>query len=396
MVKKLIKNFLIIIVKFVFNLFNLRICSINAERIGHLVENIYLYEILKRNEKKFYIDLIFFSYTENICNEFLFKNLTKKIFSNKKTINIPRKIGSIIYKLIQFGYQNDKNFGKFLIFDINNKKSKWELVTNQVLEINLTNEEINNFSKFLNDHKIPREKYICINLWSFKHLRENLDWSHHNYRLSNDENFLKLINSILEMDFYVVVLGHDEKRFANIKNEKFINYSKYRTEILDILLIKNCYAYISDATGLDYLANAFNKPMLVNSPFIEFFFTHRPNIVYIIKRFFSKKTNKELSLKEALYDEQLMFKVKSSFYDKKKIKIKDNFAEDLINAFSLLISIVEKKEITEDVRSYSNIFWYNYVKCLNNSNRKEKEYYSKNKIKSIYSKTSLEGDQKFI
>ena len=88
------------------------------------------------------------------------------------------------------------------------------------------------------------------------------------------------------MDFYVVVLGHDEKRFENIKNEKFINYSKYRTEILDILLIKNCYAYISDATGLDYLANAFNKPMLVNPPFIEVFFTHRPNIVYIIKRFY--------------------------------------------------------------------------------------------------------------
>ena len=60
MIKNFIKNFLINITKFIFNILKIRICNINVERIGHLVETIFLYEILKKKENNKYNDLIFF------------------------------------------------------------------------------------------------------------------------------------------------------------------------------------------------------------------------------------------------------------------------------------------------------------------------------------------------
>ena len=396
MIKNFIKNFLINITKFIFNILKIRICNINVERIGHLVETIFLYEILKKKENNNYNDLIFFSYENNICNKYLFKKLKNRLLSYKKTLKINNFVGDKIYKLLRGHCKTDISLNKFFVFDINNKKSGWENVNNETLDIDITETEKKKFIEFLKNNDINEKKYVCLNLWSFEHLKKNLDWSHHKYRLSDSENYLELINYILEEGLFIIALGHDSKRYLNIRNKKFINYCEKRSDILDVLLVKNCFAYISDATGLDYLANAFKKPMLINSPFLEFFFTHRTDIVYLVKRFYSEKKGGDLTLKEALFKENLMFKVKSSLYEKRKINIKENYPNDLVNAYKLLCEIIEKNKIPDNKRKYSNEFWSKYLENLNNLDRKENLYYSKTKIKSIYSFTNLEGNQKFI
>ena len=70
--------------------------------------------------------------------------------------------------------------------------------------------------------------------------------------------------------------------------------------------------------------------------------------------------------------------------------------ENQVNAYKLLCEIIEKNNIPDEKRKYSNEFWSKYLENINNLDRKEKLYYSKTKIKSIYSFTSLEGNQKFI
>ena len=68
------------------------------------------------------------------------------------------------------------------------------------------------------------------------------------------------------------------------------------TDTLDFFLLKNCQSYISNATGLDYLAFIFDKPMLINSASINDFFIEKPNIVYILRPYFSKQQKKKFLL----------------------------------------------------------------------------------------------------
>ena len=149
MIKNFIKNFLINITKFIFNILKIRICNINVERIGHLVETIFLYEILKKKENNKYNDLIFFSYENNICNKYLFEKLKNRLLSYKKTIKINNFVGDKIYKLLRGHCKTDISLNKFFVFDINNKKSGWENVNNETLDIDITETEKKKFNLIL-------------------------------------------------------------------------------------------------------------------------------------------------------------------------------------------------------------------------------------------------------
>ena len=67
----------------------------------------------------------------------------------------------------------------------------------------------------------------------------NQDLSHHKLRLSNEENFFDLINYITQKNIYVITLW--VMMFLDLKNldnNKVINYSDFREDILDYFLIK--------------------------------------------------------------------------------------------------------------------------------------------------------------
>ena len=138
--------------------------------------------------------------------------------------------------------------------------------------------------------------------------------------------------------------------------------------------------------------------MLINSSFIDFFHTHRKDIVYILKRFYSKKRNRDLTLKEAILEEKLFFKLKSQTYDLKNINIKNNFPKDIIHAFDLLESIIQDKELKIENQKYSQKYWELYKEGINtlDKNRGEKDYYFNNEILSSYSYTNLDSKKKFI
>lgn len=193
-------------------------------------------------------------------------------------------------------------------------------------------------------------------------------------------------------------MGHSSDKYDKFRNNNFINYSKYRTDLLDLIILKNCYAYVSDCTGLDYVANLYDRPMLINSSFIDFFHTHRKDIVYILKRFYSKKRNRDLTFKEAILEEKLFFKLKSETYDLKNINIKNNFPEDIIHAFDLLEFIIQDKELKIENQKYSQKYWELYKEGINtlDKNRREKDYYFNKEILSFYSYTNLDSEKKFI
>ncbi len=397
MIKKFIYFFVYSLIKLLFNLFKVRLCIISINRIGHLAECYYLLRFI--GEKKKFRELVYFNYSKEISNKVLFEKLNELIISksNKQFIKISNRLGNFILKLIN-KVQSNNNHNLFT-FAHNNKKSKWELVSeNNKFNQSFSLSELKIFHDFKVKNNV-KEKYICLNLWSFNHLNNNKsDFTHHRYRESSFENFIPLINNLINKNYTVICMGHSSDKYDKFQNNNFINYSKYRTDLLDLIILKNCYAYISDCTGLDYVANLYDRPMLINSSFIDFFHTHRKDIVYILKRFYSKKRNRDLTLKEAILEEKLFFKLKSQTYDLKNINIKNNFPKDIIHAFDLLESIIQDKELKIENQKYSQKYWELYKEGINtlDKNRGEKDYYFNNEILSSYSYTNLDSKKKFI
>ena len=284
MIKKFIYFFVYSLIKLLFNLFKVRLCIISINRIGHLAECYYLLRFI--GEKKKFTELVYFNYSKEISNKILFEKLNELIISNsnKQFIKISNRLGNFILKLI-YKVQSNNDHNLFT-FAHNNKKSKWELVSENIkFNQSISPSELEIFNKFKVKNNV-KEKYICLNLWSFNHLNNNkFDFSHHKYRESSFENYIPLINNLINKNYTVICMGHSSDKYDKFQNNNFINYSKYRTDLLDLIILKNCYAYISDCTGLDYVANLYDRPMLINSPFIEFFQTQRKDIVYILKRF---------------------------------------------------------------------------------------------------------------
>ena len=397
MIKKHIYLFVFSLTKVLFNLLKIRLCIISVNRIGHLAECYYLLNFIKNKTK--FKELVYFNYLESISNKVLFEKLDTLLTntSNKQFKKISYKVGNLILKFI-YKIQTNTNHNLFT-FAHNNKKSKWELVIKDQKNTEYFSQvELDAFYEFKKKNNV-KEKYICLNLWSYNHLNNNTnDFYHHKYRESDFNNFIPLINNLIKKNYSVICMGHSSNKYDQIENENLINYSKFRTDLLDLIILKNCYAYISDCTGLDYVANLFNKPMLINSSFIDFFHTHRKDIVYVLKRFYSENKERDLTFKEAIFDEKLFYKIKSQTYDFKNIRIKNNFTEDIIGAFNLLEDIIEKKEIDINKKIYSKKYWKLYRDGINTlgEDRKEKEYYLNTNIESFYSFTNLEGKKKFI
>jgi len=369
---------------FLLKFFKIKLFKLNVGRIGHLVELFFLYNLRAEKEKntKF---LCYLYYSNKISNKYLFNKF-------KKHLNIiPYKIGNFLDRVINSLEMSDDQKNSVRVFDFLNKKSGWEYYNGEILDIQITKDEETYFKNFLKDKNI-RFPYVCINLWSFKHLKENypgLDWSHHDLRLSNDENFTELINYITEKKMNVVIMGHDPSRFKKINNDKVFNYPSVRDDILDVLLIKNCYCYISDSTGLDYLAFAFKRPMLLNSPFLNFFFNKNDKLVYLLKSQFNVKKNRTSTLNEMLYEDDTLFKVKSEFYKKNNIIIKDNNSFEILDAYKNLDFLIKNNYCEKKIEKYSEKFWNTYKQALLEKNFKEKNHYKNGPYPYVYNNIEL-------
>ncbi len=383
--RKNVINFFSIILYCLLKIFKIKIFKLNVGRIGHLVELYFLYYLRSQIEKK----NKYFCYLyekKNISNKYLFDK-----FRNNLNI-IPSALGNFIDRILINSSLSDNKKNEIILFDFLNKKSGWEYYNGDILDVKINSEDQIYFENFLKSKNI-KHPYVCINLWSFKHLEDNYpnqDLSHHKLRLSNEENFFDLINYITQKNIYVIIMGHDVSRFKNLDNNKVINYSDFREDILDYFLIKNCYCYISDCTGLDYLAFALKKPMLLNSPFLNFFYNKHNKIVYILKNQFSLVENKIINLHEMLYKFDTMFKVKNNFYEKNKIILKDNNPSDILEAYKNLDSLIKNDVCEKNIENYSKQFWHKYKEFLIKKNYKEKDHYNSGPHPFIYNNINIE------
>jgi len=216
-----------------------------------------------------------------------------------------------------------------------------KLPTHETYPINLS-EKLNNFClKKVQEMGINKnEKFVCL------HVRDSAyrnDKGRREFRNSNINNYKETILYLLSKNYWVIRLGQVSNKKLEINNPKFIDYPfyKYKSDSLDLYLVKNCEFMICTQSGLLPIGYLFNKPILLTNK-VRFFesFSSNPLSITISKKPFWKKTKQFIKI-----DDYIKFKYDYHHMDflNDEIDFDENSSVEILEATKEILGNIERK-----------------------------------------------------
>ena len=347
----------------------IRFDYLNATRIGHFSQNTEIYLAEKKlldNKNKKYLD--FFSFIEPISNTFLEKIIKRKInflsshiLTPIYNLNLIIPGGEIHRVFINFNY--DKYFSNLLYHD----RDPNNILSEDSLYLELSKKEILEGEKILNRYGIKKnDKIVCLatrdNLYLKQQQFKNKNFSYHDYRNTNIEDYYLAIKYLADKGYYVFRMGAKTKKPLSIKHPKIIDYAQngMRNEFLDIFLGFRCNFVITDTNGWNSVPQVFRKPVLfTNVAPILAAGTHSFKHLIIFKEYFSKQKQRILNLKEIIRINAGLLQ-NSDEYKKLGIKLIDNSSQQILDSTIDMINFIESKFKLKEEDILQKIFWQQF------------------------------------
>jgi len=378
---------IVIIIRIIRPLILIRIGNLWSFRIGHFAANTELYMCEKdaniNAPHKFIFD--FFYFEEPISNHqlmLMFKRILN-ILPSWFLIRI-----QLINKIIPGGAIHDVGYNSNIDRDIHNLLDKYPSHLNFTFD-----EEIKGQEELLKIGLPKNAKFVCLLVRDSAYLatyQSEIDWSAHDYRDSNIENYILAIEELINRGYFVFRMGAKVNQPLNFTNPKFIDYAYngMRTDFLDIYLGAKCEFCISTGAGWDAVPTwLFRKPVLfTNIGPLGYLPTYSAKFYLMIKGHFSIEKNRFLTYSE-IFDSGLGYILDSSDYKMKNVKLIENTPEEILEA---VIEIEERlsgtwKDSHEDEK-LQNHFWNIFQGNLSTISSKAPLH---GKIKSHFSTTFL-------
>jgi putative glycosyltransferase (TIGR04372 family) len=136
-----------------------------------------------------------------------------------------------------------------------------------------------------------------------KNVLPTKNWSYHNYRDSNIENYLLAADELTKRGHDVIRMGDFVKKELKTNNPKIIDYASkgYRTDLLDIYIPAKCHFFVSGNCGLDSVPVIFRRPIVyVNYVPIELVRGWYKNSLIIFKKHWLKNEKRLMTFREII------------------------------------------------------------------------------------------------
>jgi len=382
-----------------------------CSRIGHIASNTELYSC--RREAKInqptqkYID-IFFLANKYICNNQLVKMLRRSLTVFPAFLMVPLSNTNRFFNLfIKKCNQHEIDINHCIDRDFHNIMDKL------YPHISFNEEEKLKGKKILSEFRIPENaKFVCLivrdSAYLDRYKNQTLrDFSYHNYRDCDIDNFLLAAEELANRGYYVFRMGVKVLKPLKSSNPKVIDYanSKMRSDFMDMYLSANCTFGISTATGLDMVFSVFRKPIAYASVVpIGYIQVQSKNDLHIPRHHINKKDKKKLSVSE-IFSSNVALSFFSDEYDNNNIELWGNTPEEIKE---LAIEMDERisgswKETQEDLqlqKKFWNVYENNMQKLyLQNPENQYLEWIDMKhglKIKTKFSASFLRNNQDWI
>lgn len=190
---------------------------------------------------------------------------------------------------------------------------------------------------------VSEKLFVCLHIRTM-HYKGTMDQENKGFRNANPESYIPAIRYLISLGLNVVRLGDKVKNFLPEMNG-YIDYanSEYKSEAMDIYLIKNCHFYLGTNSGIYDLAVLLRAPMLsVNVTEMLFSKPFRTNDVMIYKRI------KRISdLNPLKMEEYLKMNTPPTLAEFEFI---DNLPEDIIDAIDqILENLSGRRKVNDEI-----------------------------------------------
>lgn len=364
-----------IIIKIISLKKNINFGILNASRVGNLaaVTELYLCEKkLKNKDNKRDFNII--AIEKPVCNDFLLKIIKRKInffpyyFVKSNIIFI-----STINKLFKLGDKNlIYNNGHLTQSKDRDTKNLFSLMSNQ---INLNNLEINKAKKILSKINVnDNDKIVCLIVRDDAYLKNelsikknNFDWSYHNYRDCNIENYKEACEYLVNKGYKVFRMGKLVNKKMSFSNKNIIDYpfSEIKSDFMDVYLAYKCIFCISTGLGYDALPAIFRKPIVyTNITPIGCLWTWSNKYLAILKHLIFKKNNVKLTTSQH-FKLDIDRADSSKIFKDKNIQIVENTNQDILNVVKEMVYLIDNEFSNDSISQINSLkFWEIYKKNI--------------------------------
>ena len=350
---KLIKNFSLIKIKYLFIIFLLspflifivlikpivliRFGNLGCERIGRFY-NAEMHLLLRKYNKKRVKSFNIWVTGDFISNEQYLIILKRKFLVIQQLF--------IFYKVLELLSKYINIYSEHII-TLDHTFKNYSLFYKHPIQLNLTKQEINKGELILKQFGIPKNaKIICITSRDNLYLRRtypSVDFSYHNYRDSNVNNYIPAIKALIKKNFYVVRMGKIAAKRLDIKSSKFVDYPFHplKSDFMDFFFAYKCYFWICSNAGIDEAAKVFRKPLMDSNiaPLTGLKVTYKK--VLLCLKIHKNYNNKKLSLNE-IFDCGVGKFCRSEEFRRKKIKLNE------LNANQIIDTLLEMTKLMKD------------------------------------------------
>jgi putative glycosyltransferase (TIGR04372 family) len=182
-----------------------------------------------------------------------------------------------------------------------------------------------------------------------------MNWSHHFYRNCDIDHCKQAALYLANKGYYVIRMGKTVSKQFDVGHTHVIDYANHvsRSDFADIYLTSRCVFFISTASGLDGVAQAFRKPLLqVNiAPFKHQLQYWYPCELFIIKKVFDKKNQRYVSIKEVDntigYEDDLQ-----GMLDRLNWVVVENSENEILEAVCEMGELIEEKNHSRESNTF--------------------------------------------
>jgi putative glycosyltransferase (TIGR04372 family) len=207
------------------------------------------------------------------------------------------------------------------------------------------------------------DKFVCIicrdSAYKDK-INSRRDWSYHNYRDSDIDNYKDAALQLADMGYFVFRIGSIVEKEFNVDHDRVIDYSSsnVRSDLLDIYLVSKCAFIIIGESGLSSLAMTFRVPIaFVNLSAIEYVLSSNTNIISIPKKMWLRKEERYLSFDE-IFKKGIGRFVHNDQYEELGIDLIENTPKEIIEiAMEMHASISGVSRVSMEDEVLQRKFW---------------------------------------
>jgi len=181
-------------------------------------------------------------------------------------------------------------------------------------------------------------EFVCFHNRDAGFLKKSVssyDWSYHDHRDSNIQNYALAIKYLVKQDLSCIRLGTLTSDLLEPGFQKYVvryQGTEKQNDLLDLYLASRCKFFITTDSGINILPYMFNRPVvLLNWINLTNLLRYLPNTICIPKMYFNTDTGQVYDFFDMLYGDCKDI-IRQEQLDAKNIQIVENSPNEIIDA----------------------------------------------------------------